>query len=183
MPFATPVAHDAGTIVPTPPTPPPLPQNAQGPDANAIVDQVLRGVSLRTSDGSSTVRLRLVPENLGDVSVKLVVTGGSVDASITAHSVDAQNALAGGQAQLARTLADAGLKLQSFSVGLAGGSFADAREQAHQQSWTRSSARRIGGVESVDVDGNDDASLVASPTFGPPIYAAHPNHWGFDYLV
>ena len=183
LPFAIPVAHDAGTIVATPPTPPPLPQTAQGPDANAIVDQVLRGVSLRTSDGSSTVRLRLVPENLGDVSVKLVVTGGSVDASITAHSVEAQNALAGGQAQLARTLADAGLKLQSFSVGLAGGGFADTREHTQRQSPSRTSARRVGGIDSVDVDGTDDAALVASPTFGPPIYAANPSNWGYDYLV
>jgi flagellar hook-length control protein FliK len=182
MPFAVPTAPDVSAVAPPAPDAT-LPHAPPATDANAIVDQVLRGVSLRTSDGSSEVRLRLVPENLGDVSVKLVVTGGSVDASITAHSVDAQNALAGGQAQLARTLADAGLKLQSFSVGLAGGGFADTRDQANQQSWTRSTVRRIGGVESTDVDGNDDSSLLAAPVFGPPVYSANPIFWGHNYLV
>ncbi|MEO7040331.1 MAG: flagellar hook-length control protein FliK [Candidatus Elarobacter sp.] len=183
LPFAIPVARDVAAIAPPVPASS-LPQSAQQPvDPNAIVDQVLRGISLRTADGSSTLRLRLVPENLGDVSITLVVNGGRVDASITAHSVDAQSALAGGQNQLARTLAEAGLKLQSFSVGLAGGAFADARDQANQRSWTRSSSRRIGGVDAADVDEPGDSSLLAVPSFGPPIYTARPDQWGVEYLV
>jgi len=182
VPFALTVAHDASTVVPTPPAPA-LPQ-PQHVDANAVVDQILRGMAIRTTDGQSVVRLRLVPEQLGDVSVKLVVSGGSVDASITAHTADAQNALAGGQNQLAKTLADAGLKLQSFTVGLAGGGFADARDQSRpNEGWTRSNTRRIAGVSSTEPDASDDASLLAVPTFGPPIYAANPTLGALNYLV
>jgi hypothetical protein len=144
---------------------------------------MLRGMAIRTTDGQSEVRLRLVPENLGDVSVKLVVTGGSVDASIVAHTADAQTALAGGQLQLAKTLADAGLKLQSFTVGLAG-DFAGNRDQSRPNgSWNRPGWRRIGGVESVDADELADASLLAVPSFGPPIYAASPALRHLNYLV
>ena len=167
--FAIPFAHDAAPVAP-----PPAPALPQAPhvDANAVVDQILRGIAIRTNDGQSEVRLRLVPENLGDVSVKLTVTGGMVDASITAHTADAQTALAGGQNQLARSLADAGLKLQSFTVGLAGGGFADTRDQSRSNdSWNRPGSRRFGGVESVDAGEPDDASL-ATPSFGPPIYSA-----------
>ena len=180
-PFAIPIAHDAAPV--TPPAPaPPLPQ-AQHVDANAVVDQILRGVAIRTTDGQSEVRLRLVPENLGDVSVKLVVSGGSVDASLTAHTAEAQNALTGGAAQLAKTLADAGLKLQSFTVGLAG-DFAGGRDQSRpNDSWNRPTWRRIGGVESVDADEPADASLLAVPSFGPPIYAASPALRHLNYLV
>jgi len=152
-------------------------------DPNAIVDQVLRGVAVHVGDSSSEVRLRLVPEQLGDVSVKLVVSGGAVNATITAHSAEAQSALAGAQPQLAKTLADAGLKLQSFSVALAGGNSSDAREQSHAQSDARrSAARRIGAVGAASSDDDQsDASLLASPSFGPPIYAAAPG--ALDYLA
>jgi flagellar hook-length control protein FliK len=181
MPYVTAVAHDTLPVAPLPPastSPPP-----QHVDANAVVDQILRGMAIRTTDGQSEVRLRLVPENLGDVSVKLVVSGGSVDASIIAHTADAQTALAGGQNQLAKTLADAGLKLQSFTVGLAG-DFAGNRDQSRpNDSWTRSAWRRIGGLESVDVDEPVDSSLLAVPSFGPPIYAANPALRNLNYLV
>jgi hypothetical protein len=181
MPYATPVARDTLPVAPLPPasTPPP-PQHV---DANAVVDQILRGMAIRTTDGQSEVRLRLVPENLGDVSIKLVVSGGSVDASIIAHTADAQTALAGGQNQLAKTLADAGLKLQSFTVGLAG-DFAGNRDRSRpNDSGARSAWRRIGGVESVDVDEPVDTSLLAVPSFGPPIYAANPALRNLNYLV
>jgi hypothetical protein len=179
--YAISIAHDALPVVPAPPAPA-LPQ-AQHVDANAVVDQILRGMAIRTTDGQSEVRLRLVPENLGDVSVKLVVSGGSVDASIVAHTADAQTALAGGQQQLAKTLADAGLKLQSFTVGLAG-DFAGNRDQSRpNDAWARPGWRRIGGIEPVDADESDDTSLLAVPSFGPPIYAANPALRQLNYLV
>ena len=169
--FGIPFVHDAQAVAP-----PALAQTMPQPqhvDANAVVDQIVRGMAIRTTDGQSEVRLRLVPENLGDVSVKLTVTGNLVDATLTAHTADAQNALAGGQNQLAKTLADAGLKLQSFTVGLAGGGFADARDQSRpRDSWNRPGSRRFGGVESVDTGESDDASLLANASFGPPIYSA-----------
>jgi flagellar hook-length control protein FliK len=181
VPFAITNAIDAGAIAP--PTPASTLPPREHVDANAVVDQVLRGVNVRTTDGSSEVRLRLVPESLGDVNVKLVVTGGSVDASITTHNADAQNVLAGAQNQLAKSLADAGLKLQSFTVSLAGG-FAGNRDQQSPPSWTnRSNTRRIGGVESVGADNGEDPALLAVPSFGPPIFTANSAYAGFNYLV
>ncbi len=177
--LAMPVTRDAASIMPPAPAPP-LPQ-PQPVDANAVVDQLLRGISVRTTDGSSQVHLRLVPETLGDVSVKLVVSGGSVDASITAHTPEAQSALAGAQSQLAKSFADAGLKLQSFNVGLAG-SFADARDQSRSnESFARSATRRIGGVAAAQ-DESDDA-LLATPSIGPPIYSARSLPGAFNHLA
>ena len=179
--LAIPVVHDVSAIVP--PAPAATLPHAANVDANAVVDQVLRGINIRTSDGSSEVRLRLVPESLGDVSVKLVVSGGTVDASITAHSADAQTVLAGAQNQLAKSLADAGLKLQSFTVALSGGAFSGNREQqSSSQSWTGRSTRRIGAVDAFGADESDDLGLLAVPSFGPPIYAATPAR-GLNYLV
>jgi len=180
--FALPSAQDAVAIAP--PAPPPTLPQGSNVDANAVVDQMLRGLSIRTTDGQSEVRLRLVPEQLGDISIKLIVSGGSVDASITAHTADAQNALAGAQPQLAKSLADAGLKLQSFSVGLAGGSFADPRDQSRSDDRsTKPALRRIGAVDAADADTAPDDTLLAVPSFGPPIYAANPALGALNYLV
>lgn len=184
VPFAIgPITNDAASVTPSAPAPT-LPQ-PQHVDANAVVDQVLRGVAIRTTDGSSEVRLRLVPEQLGDVSVKLVVSGGNVDASITAHSADAQSALAGGQAQLAKTLADAGLKLQSFSVGLAGGNLANTSDQRRQdqQPGRSTSTRRISGIGATDDEPLDELNLLAAPSFGPPLYTASRGMGALNYLV
>jgi Flagellar hook-length control protein FliK len=181
LPFSLAVASDAAPVMPAPPAPA-LPQ-PQHVDANAVVEQILRGMAIRTTDGQSEVRLRLVPESLGDVSVKLIVSGGSVDASITAHTADAQSALAGGANQLAKSLADAGLKLQSFTVGLVGGNFADARDRSRQNdAWTRPGSRRIAGVNAAGADASDDA-LLAVPSFGPPIYSASTLPGAFNYLA
>lgn len=170
MPFAIAVAHDAAPVVPPAPAST-LPQTPQV-DPNAVVDQIVRAMQIRTTDGQSDVRLRLVPEHLGDVSIRLTVTDGSVNASIVAHTPDAQNALAGGQAQLAKTLADAGLKLQSFDVGLAGG-FAGNRDQSGQQhaAQRQPTTRRIGAL-AVDDETSDELGLLAAPSFGPPVYTA-----------
>ena len=178
-----PTAHDAPAV--TPPAPAATLPQPQHVDANAVVNQVLGGVAIRTTDGSSEVRLRLVPEQLGDVSVKLVVSGGNVDASITTHSADAQNALAGAQTQLAKTLADAGLKLQSFSVGLAGGNLANTSDQRrHDQQTARSaSTRRISGVAATDDEPLDELNLLAAPSFGLPVYTATRGVGALNYLV
>ena len=178
--------HDATAIAPPAPAST-LPQ-PQTVDPNAVVDQVLQGVSLRISDGSSVVRLRLVPENLGDVSVKLVVTGGSVDASITTSTPAAQSALLGGQAQLTRTLADAGLKLQSFTValGTGGGSTSNGNGDPNADARSRqSSTQRIGALGSTGGDETDvdDPSLLAVPAIGPPIYTASTALGALNYLV
>jgi flagellar hook-length control protein FliK len=182
--FAIPVAHDAAPIAPPAPAAT-LPQ-AQPVDANAVIDQVLRGMQVTTGEGTSTVRLRLVPEQLGDVSVKLVVSGGSVDATLTAHTADAQNALAGAQTQLAKSLADAGLKLQSFTVGLAGGGFAGTGDQGQRDASARQNSRKTGIAPvsgTPDETDDDQHHLLAMPSFGPPLYTASPDLGALNYLV
>ena len=59
-------------------------------DPNLVVDQILRGAFLNTVGTVSTVRLRLVPEELGDVSVKLTLEGSTVSAQVMAQTPAAQ---------------------------------------------------------------------------------------------
>jgi flagellar hook-length control protein FliK len=150
-------------------------------DPNQVVDQILRGISLNTIDTTSTVRMRLVPEELGDVSVKLTIEGSSVSAQVMAQTPAAHDALVAGQGQLERALADNGLKLTSFNVDLAGG-FASFQQQQQQQSSQHGQANGRALLGGVDTTETDDSQLVAAPNFGPPVLAG--TSWSaLNYLV
>ncbi len=149
--------------------PSPLPSQTTV-DPNLVVSQLLHGLSLNTVDTTSTVRMRLVPEELGDVSVKLTIEGNSVSAQVMAQTPAAHDALVAGQGQLARAFEDAGLKLTSFNVDLAGG-FASFQQQQQQQSSQQGSSNGRPLLGGVDTPETDDASLVAAPNFGPPVLA------------
>jgi flagellar hook-length control protein FliK len=150
-------------------------------DPNLVVDQILRGISLNTVDTTSTVRMRLVPEELGDVSVKLTIDGSSVSAQVMAQTPAAHDALVAGQGQLERALADAGLKLTSFNVDLAGG-FASFQQQQQQQSSQQGQSNGRALLGGVDTPEADDSQLVAAPNFGPPVLAG--TSWSaLNYLV
>jgi flagellar hook-length control protein FliK len=161
-------------------TPTPLPSQTTV-DPNTVVEQILRGAFLNTVGSTSTVRLRLVPEELGDLSVKLTVNGSSVDAQVMAQTPAARDALVAGQGQLARALADAGLKLNSFNVDLAGGfsSFQQQQQQSSQQSPSNGRNLLLGGVDTPE---NDESALTAAPNIGPPVLAGA-NWSALNYLV
>jgi hypothetical protein len=163
----------------------PAQAHAQAPvDANSVVDQLLHGVFMNSVGDLSTVRMRLHPESLGDISVKLTIDGSNVSATVMAQTPAAHDALVAGQLQLSKTLADAGLKLTSFSVDLAGG-FASFQQHQQQQSSSQNGASngRTGLLGGVDTPETDDNALAAAPNFGPPVMAANQNWAALNYLV
>ena len=157
-----PIAFDASLFAAPPSYAP------QSADRYAVVEQVLKGISVRNLGGvsNSEVRLRLVPEHLGDVNVKLVVTNGGVNATVVAANSDVRDTLIANQQHLARSLESAGLKLTGFSVDVSNGGFAGFQHQQQQQ---QSSATR-GAVASEfdDSDVQADLAIAATPSFAPP---------------
>ncbi|MGC2128700.1 MAG: flagellar hook-length control protein FliK [Candidatus Aquilonibacter sp.] len=91
-------------------------------DANAVLEQMINGMSMRTlAQGTSEIRLQLQPENLGQVTMRLTVSGTQVTANVVAQSADVRSALVANQQDLARSLSEAGLTLSGFSVDVSGG--------------------------------------------------------------
>ena len=115
----------ASPPTPTTPTsnqPTPIAQLPAFVDTSALVEQLVRGMTMRTlQNGVSEMRLHLSPANLGNVTMKLTVNGTSITANVIAQNADVQNALMNGQQQLARSLNAAGLTLSGFSVDVSGG--------------------------------------------------------------
>lgn len=144
-------------------------QPAQAPpapfDAEAIIAQIVKSVSMRTTDAGSHVSLRLQPESLGDVSMKITVSGSQINAVVTAQNADVRDLLAANAQQLARSFAGAGLKLGSFSVNVSGG---NAHGDAHRNGGGSREARRGAPISTLDaVDG-----AVERPQYGIPIASA-----------
>ncbi|MFN2449725.1 MAG: flagellar hook-length control protein FliK [Candidatus Baltobacteraceae bacterium] len=134
-------------------------------DANAVIEQMVKGIVIQSSGESSQIRLRLQPEHLGEVALKITVTGNSISANVLAQNAGMRDVLLAGHTQLARALGDAGLTLGTFSVGVSGNQTGSAgdRETAGQQH----ANYKLGGWQA-GLNHNDDQA-VYDARFGPPI--------------
>ena len=91
-------------------------------DPSEIIEQMITGMTMRTlTQGTSEIHLQLQPENLGQVTMRLTVTGNQVTANVVAQNADVGNALVANHQDLARSLSAAGLSLSGFSVDVSGG--------------------------------------------------------------
>jgi flagellar hook-length control protein FliK len=132
-------------------------------DANDIIEQMVKGMTMRTdTQGTSEIRLQLQPENLGQVTMRLTVTGTQVSANIVAQSADVRGVLVANQPELARSLAEAGLTLSGFSVDVSGG---DAG-QDQSQDGTAGFGRRYVVHE---LSGATTAETTEPSSIGPPL--------------
>jgi flagellar hook-length control protein FliK len=184
---ATPVAGpDSSTTLAVnaaaPPSSAPLaasqPQNAPATDLpaqshvdpDAVVEQVVKSMMMRTaSDGTSEVRLRLTPENLGSVMLKLTVQGNTVSATAIAQNADVRSALMSNQHQLTRSLAEAGLKLTGFSVDISGGNDRDRDTNDQTKGFgKRFTVHETGGTSAAESNENSSVgpSILPSSMLG-----------------
>lgn len=161
----TPAFSTALTTASAPATQSSLPAAApHAVDPQSVIEQVVQGIVLRNFGTTSEVRMRLQPEHLGDVSLKLTVTGNTISANIVAQNADVRDMLLSNQQMLARTLADAGLSLGNFSVDVSGGNPGFSQQRSAQQR----SLSKAGGLHAND--GAEDETW-AEPRFGPPVLA------------
>jgi len=77
---------------------------------------IVDAIRVQADNGNGQVHLRLNPEFLGDVSVDVRVSGGSVVASVQASSADVREWLRTNEAVLRQTLADQGLHLERLVI-------------------------------------------------------------------
>ncbi|HKU66629.1 MAG TPA: flagellar hook-length control protein FliK [Candidatus Baltobacteraceae bacterium] len=153
-----------GTAAATAAQPGSLPATPYAVDPQSVIEQVVKSIVMRNSGSTSEVRMRLQPEHLGDVSLKLTVSGNTISANIVAQSADVRDMLLVNQQQLARTLAEAGLSLGNFSVDVSGGNPGFSQQQSPQH---RSLSKA--GALHAETAAEDDA--WADSRFGPPVLA------------
>ena len=135
---------------------------ASSVDVSSVIEQLIKSMSMRTNaQGSSTIQLHLQPANLGDVTMKITVTGTQISANVVAQNADVRNALVSNHQQLTKSLADAGLTLTGFSVDVSGG---DSKQQ--NQGQTSGFGRRYVVHE---LGGTTASEESAVSNLGPPL--------------
>lgn len=102
-------------------------------DPQAVIDQLVRGITMRATSDGSQLRMRLQPEHLGDVNLRLTVSGNTVTANVVAQNADVRDMLMANAHHLARSLAESGLSLGGFSVDVSGGNAGFTQQQTHAQ--------------------------------------------------
>ncbi|HTV73749.1 MAG TPA: flagellar hook-length control protein FliK [Candidatus Acidoferrales bacterium] len=125
----TPSGASAASLIATPNASSSQAQNAPQSAAtgttvnmNDVIEQMVSSMTMRTvAQGTSEIRLQLQPEDLGQVTMRLTVSGSQVSANVVAQNGDVGNALIANHQQLARSLSEAGLTLSGFSVDVSGG--------------------------------------------------------------
>ena len=97
-----------------------MPETREPNGARAVREQfiarVLEAAQVVRSGGATSLRVRLHPEELGTVDVRLVERNGVVVVRIDAATADARGALETGLDQLRRGLTDGGLAVQRIEV-------------------------------------------------------------------
>jgi flagellar hook-length control protein FliK len=85
-------------------------------EAQVVVPQIVKAISLQWKQGLGEARIRLEPEHLGEVRVSLRVQAGAVTAVVTAENPAVQAWIETGQQELKNALGEQGLRLQRFEV-------------------------------------------------------------------
>ncbi|HEY8297255.1 MAG TPA: flagellar hook-length control protein FliK [Candidatus Baltobacteraceae bacterium] len=146
-------------------------------DPQAVIEQVVQGIVMRSAGNHSELRMRLSPAHLGDVSLKLTVDGGTINATMIAQNADVRDMLLGNQHQLARSLAEAGLQLGSFSVDVSGNNANGSGGQQQQPTF----GNRHGQFGHLgEQDGMDQ---WIEPRFGPAVLPGIRNPWLLNTLA
>lgn len=101
-----------------------------------IAQGILKEAKLMIQDGKSEVSLKLEPESLGSVILKVVSQDGRVSAEFNVRTQDARSYIESALPQMREMLTGNGISMQNMSVNLQGSSAGDREKQ--NLSWWKS---------------------------------------------
>ena len=160
----------------------------QAQDPYNVVRQIVDQARLIRSDANTEMVIRLNPEHLGELTLRVAVTaGGAVNATFHTENAQVRGLLESSMIQLKQELQQQGLKVNNVDVqsGLSEDFFAQSQagQQGFQQS-QQSARNRAADRRSFE---NDADALTVNPTAGGTAEADNPANVGdaegVNYLV
>ena len=88
--------------------------------AKSVADQVIKGMALQVNGENSEVRIKLVPESLGEVTVHVKMESGKMQAQIDVSQVGVKSALEMQLPQIRQSLSERGIDVQRLDVSFGG---------------------------------------------------------------
>lgn len=160
----------------------------QAQDPYNVVRQIVDQARLIRSDANTEMVIRLNPEHLGELTLRVAVTaGGAVNATFHTENAQVRGLLESSMIQLKQELQQQGLKVNNVDVqsGLSEDFFAQSQagQQGFQQS-QQSARNRAADRRSFE---NDADALTVNPAAGGAVEAENPANVGdaegVNYLV
>lgn len=85
-------------------------------DVQHVLDQIVEQTKIITKPQTTEMIIKLKPEHLGELSLRLVVENGTVSASFHSNNAEVRNIIEISAQQLKQDLANSGLKVENVSV-------------------------------------------------------------------
>ncbi len=128
--------------------------------AQVVMPQLVRGLATLVSEGLSEMRLQLLPDDLGEIEVRVRTSEGVVRGEMMVQNPEVKQLLDQHLDRLRNALHQQGLDLQSFDIGLApDGRFAQPDRSGH--------GSQSQGGERRQTSGTSPLSEAAPPVLAP----------------
>lgn len=101
------------------------------PPAQKIIDTVFRKISQSISEGKKEIEIKLMPENLGRLTVKIISEEGKLSANIEVKNLEVKQALDAGIVKLKDNLGQSGIFIEQINVSLSD----DYYSRSHQEQY------------------------------------------------
>lgn len=106
---------------------------AARPDPNNIAGQIVEQARLITRAQNSEMVIKLKPEHLGELTMRIVVENGTVSASFHSSNSDVRAALESSQLQFKQDMADQGIKVNHVGIYASLDQFSDNQQRSNSQ--------------------------------------------------
>lgn len=87
-------------------------------DTYNIIDQITKKSKLITNKNNSSIQMQLEPENLGKLTLKIVLERGILSAKFMAENEEVKTAIEDNMEELKNSLSEQGITIQSLSVSV-----------------------------------------------------------------
>lgn len=124
-------------------------QEAWRPQQSQIFDQIVQQAKFQIAGGKSEATIRLQPEFLGKVEMKITVEDGKVNVRFTAENAAVRSMMTENLQDLRRNLAELGLEVENVAVHLAG-EFGGAETRDEKRGETGENPRLFGHYAAED---------------------------------
>jgi len=140
----------------------------QKPQQNPVFEQIVQNMKIFVTEGKSEATIRLKPEFLGKVEMKVTVEDGKVNVKFTAENSAVRSAITENIQELKKNLAELGLEVENVNVMLAG-EFTDANTENNdsEEKSGRESRRVYGGGdldEEEEIESEEPRAVVDGST-------------------
>lgn len=130
-----------------------------------VFDQIVQSARILVTEGKSEAVIRLRPQELGQVEMKVTVEDNKVTVKFTAENQAVRAAITENIAELKKSLSELGLDVENVLVNLAG-QFQNGEQPEEQEQGAPQSGRRRGrgGVDEIDADAEEFSEVLPAVT-------------------